>query len=190
MSGRLKSNLLNIPVIARIVVFNNIMTIAKVTTTITREVSRDNTVMGSIDTTTSTTEDLTTTMITSTIVEGTKTVSRISIVNTLTIIVVEAVISTTTIKETSTTNSKTLTGKTTRGEITSIETSTRAICAGAMEGLTSIAKTTSTNMVLSKAIRANNSTTTILISVMGIVTTEIQTGLTVLGADLMNEIQI
>ena len=166
------------------------MTIVRATTTMAREVSRDSTVMGSIDTTTLTTEGPTTTMITSTIVEAIKIVNRTSTVNTLTIIVVEAVISTTIIRETSTTNSRTLTGKTTKEEITSIETSTRAICAEAMEGLTSIAKTTSTNMVLSKAIRANNSTTTILISVMGIVTTVIQTGLTVLGADLMNEIQI
>ena len=166
------------------------MTIARATTTMAREVSRDSTVMALTDTTTLTTEDPTTTMITSIIVEGTKIVSRTSTVNTPTIIVVEAVNSTTTIRETSTTNSRTLTGKTTKEEITSIETSTKAICAEAMEGLMSIAKTTSTNMVLSKAIRANNSTTTILISVMGIVTTEIQTGLTVLGADLMNEIQI
>ena len=166
------------------------MTIARATTIMAREVSRDNIVMGLIDTTTLMTEDPTTTMITSTIVEGTKIVSKISTVNTPMIIVVEAVNSTTTIRETSTTNSRTLTGKTTKEEITSIETSTKAICAGAMEGPMSIAKTISTNMVLSKAIRANNSTTTILISVMGIVTTEIQTGLTVLGADLMNEIQI
>ena len=166
------------------------MIIVKATTTMAREVSRDSTVMALTDTTTLTTEDPTTTMITSTIAEGTKIASRTLTVNTPTIIVVEAVSSTTTIRETSTTNSRILTGKTTKEEITSIETSTRAICAEAMVGLMSIAKTTSTNMVLSKAIRANNSTTTILISVMGIVTTEIQTGLTVLGADLMNEIQI
>ena len=179
---------------------NSNMKIVRVITIMALVVCKNLTVRDMVTTTFSRKEDLLTitTTITTTGV-GTKTVHRTcnvsilvtTVVETSTITIIRETSTTVITREISTTNSKTSTGKTIQEVITRIETSIKETCVVVMVGDTRTVLTVLTTIKgLLKVIKTSNKTTTMQISDTAIATMVIQISFTVLGAGLLNEIQI